>query len=484
MEAMVATVPLLVTLVLLTRPLPGWVPPAAGIVAAIVLGLTVLGARPAEFGGALGQGVPTFVEVLAIMAGGVTLARVMERGGANARLTAWLSSGAAPGLGTALLMIHGVVPFLETVTGFGVSVIVGLPLLLGLGFTPLRAAVLVLLGLTIGPWGSMAPGTLLGAQLGGLDFQEVGVLAAVLNTVHPVVSGATAALLVHRPGTRGGRATGMALGAVSGLVQSALILGANLTLGTAPAGAVAAFLMTVLWLLVLRRGHLAPGPGVAVLPYVVLMVGTVLGTALEGVLPASASALGALVGSPALWSFTGALLGMRLLRLRGEDARAVPGEAARLWAAIAIPTSLYLVLGYCLTAGGHSEALAGALAGLGAGYLAAAPFLAGVSGYITASNTGAMSMFGTVQMDTGPALGVRPEWMNALHNSAAGYAIIAGPARIETAYRMALPAQRADGAAAGERPVTRTDMLVWLVPPVLVGLSLQAAAAVIVLPGL
>ena len=52
------------------------------------------------------------------------------------------------------MMVHGVVPFLESVTGFGVAVIVCLPLLITLGFTPFRAACLALLGLSANPGSS------------------------------------------------------------------------------------------------------------------------------------------------------------------------------------------------------------------------------------------------------------------------------------------------------------------------------------------
>ena len=44
MLALLACVPVLLTLILLTRPLPGWVAPAAGAVSALLLGATVLGA--------------------------------------------------------------------------------------------------------------------------------------------------------------------------------------------------------------------------------------------------------------------------------------------------------------------------------------------------------------------------------------------------------------------------------------------------------
>ena len=287
MEVLLALSPILLTLVLLLTRLPAWVAPAAGTAVAVLLALTAFGVAPGDLGGAIGAGVPTLLEILAIIAGGITLSRVMEYSGGHARLAAWLSAGNGPTIATALLMVHGVIPFLETVTGFGVSLIVGVPLLLGLGYTAFRSALISVLALTIGPWGSMAPGTLMGARLFGLDFREIGVTAAVFNLPACLVAGVATVLLLR--GARGMRVDvgpartlpWLGVAVLSGVAQWALILGANLVVGTAPAGAVATFVLTVAWLLVIRGGRLLPGPGRDVVPYLTLMAGTVLGTTVK-----------------------------------------------------------------------------------------------------------------------------------------------------------------------------------------------------------
>ncbi|MBE0975154.1 L-lactate permease, partial [Escherichia coli] len=99
----------------------------------------------------------------------------------------------------------------------------------------------------------------------------------------------------------------------------------------------------------------------------------------------------------------------------------VPREAGKLWVGTAIPNALYVAFGLILSAGGVSQALAGALSGMGESYLVAMPFLGAFAGFITASNTGAMALIGPLQMDTGAALGVPPPWSNGLHNAAAGW---------------------------------------------------------------
>lgn len=484
MQVLLALTPVVLTLGLLLTRLPAWVAPAAGAVLAVVLAPLVFGIPLATVGAALLAGAPTAVEILAIIAGGITLSRIMEHTGAHERLGDWLSAGAGPTLATGLLMVHGVIPFLESVTGFGVSLIVGIPLMIGLGYTALRSAAMTVFALTIGPWGSMAPGTLLGAQLGGFPERDLGFTTALFNVPASLMAGIMTVLILR--GSRGFHMdeppartpVWLGLAVVSGVAQAALILLANLTVGVAPAGAVGCGLVALLWLIVIRRGRLTPGPGRDIVPYLVLLAGTIAGTGAVASLGLGGAA-GTVLSSPALWSATAAVVGAVILHLDHAGRRSVPREAARLWVGTAIPTALYVVFGFTLAAGGTAAALAGALGGLGPVFLAISPFLGGVSGYITASNTGAMALFGTLQMQAGGALGVPPAWIGGLHNASAGWAVIASPARITVAYRMAAGAQTPQMPGWAVSPRT---LLAVLAPGALVGLVIMSAMAVIVLP--
>src|SRR5699024_2311328 len=135
----------------------------------------------------VGGSMATLFQVLAIIAGGVTLARVMDHTGAQKQLADWLAAGGAS-LGSALLMANGVVPFMESVTGFGVSPIIGLPLTLAFGCTAYQAALNTLMGIVIGHWRSMGPGTLLRAELASETLTDLGVATAVVNIPSVVIS--------------------------------------------------------------------------------------------------------------------------------------------------------------------------------------------------------------------------------------------------------------------------------------------------------
>jgi lactate permease len=226
------------------------------------------------------------------------------------------------------------------------------------------------------------------------------------------------------------------------VVLSVLVLAANLAFGTAVAGAVATLVMSAGWAGVISRGRMGPVPARALVPYLVLLGGTIIGQLLEGLLPPGG--FGAVLGSPALWSITGALVGVVVLSMGREHRRRLPREVRRTWLQVAAPTGLYLVLGSAVSGGGLAEALATALTGLGQTYLFLVPVVGGLGGYITASGTGANAMFGGTQDAAAHALGMDPLWMMASQNVAAGLACLASPARIELAYRIAGPLQRKD----------------------------------------
>lgn len=435
-----AILPVLLTLGLLALPrIQAALPPLLGTIGAAIIALWYFGSPANDLITAWNDTFWTLVKVLAIIGGGVLLSGVMDRTGAQRKLADWLSAG-GPTVASALLMAHGVVPFLETVTGFGVSVLIGLPLLLSFGFTPYRAALLTLLGLMIGPWGSMGPGTLVAADAAGSSLTDMGLVSGWMNLIPFLVSGIAAATVASNGYTttklsRGQRFMWAGIGAASGIVVWGLTMTANLLLGT------------IAGQLVYR----ATGLG----------------------------AVGEILASPALWSTTGALTALTFLTMSDEDTRTLPKASLVMWWHVAIPTALYLLFGVMMSGGGLADVIASSLAQLGSFYLFLMPFVAGLSGYTTASGTGANAMFGATQVAAAQQLGVSPLWTMGLQNSAAGWSIIAGPARIELAFRMAQPYQRAETPGPA---VTRGSLIKVLLPIVLVSLVLWGIVAVVFLP--
>lgn len=120
--------------------------------------------------------LPLALEVGAILLGGVYFHLAVAQRGEG--LAQW-AQGIKDPVRRALFLASGLIPFFGSVTGFGIGVVLGLPLLLRLGHPPARAAALALLGLVLVPWGALAPGTLVAARLGGVGLGALGMASAL-----------------------------------------------------------------------------------------------------------------------------------------------------------------------------------------------------------------------------------------------------------------------------------------------------------------
>lgn len=91
-------------------------------------------------------------------------------------------------------------PFAESVTGFGVGLVVAIAMLRPLNLPPVQTAALGLFSQVLAPWGALGVGTRVGAELIGVSFTELGtasaaLMAVVLPCLLPVFWG-----LMHRAG--------------------------------------------------------------------------------------------------------------------------------------------------------------------------------------------------------------------------------------------------------------------------------------------
>ena len=373
---------------------------------------------------------PILGEVLLIVGGGLLLSEVLRHAGAQATLANWVSSRAGQGVGAVLLVVHGITPFAESLTGFGIGVTIGIPLPAHFGLPARKVVVIGLLGLCAVPWGSMGPGTLIAARMAELPFHDLGVASAIISIVPFIVTGVVAAWLVSQPGHR---AKAVLRGALSGLVLTISVATINTLFGTAPAGALGALVVIALHLLRGRqRGERLLLDGIgrkALWSYGVLLGGVLL--AGWGVKLAELTDAGRYIASPALWLFVAALW-----FTRGWPEQEPLRLAWGSWQKVAPVTGLFILLGVLMAASGMATFLAQTLAGAGSAYLVAAPFVGAMGGFVTGSNSGANAMFATTQAEIARSLGVNVLWFMAVHNVAAAFLLMASPGKIELAMQL------------------------------------------------
>ncbi len=407
---------------------------------------------------------PVLVEVLLIVGGGLLLSEVLRAAGAQKALAQWVMGRTGEGVGAVLLVVHGVTPFAESLTGFGIGITIGIPLLAHSGLPARKIAVIGLLGLCAVPWGSMGPGTLIAATMSGLSFDALGVASAWISVVPMVVVGVAAAWLASDSGRRG---AAMLQGALSGLLLAASIGLGNMLAGTSAAGALGALVMTVLWLWLGRRGAGSSTQAAAPLNALGWRALAAYGLLLLGVLVAGVavramqwSGAWHLLASPAVWLFVAAAWFAKGLPTTSSVQR-----VWHSWRQVAPVTGLFIVLGVVMAVSGMAAQLAHALAQGGSAYVFAAPFVGALGGFVTGSNTGANAMFAATQAEIAQALGVAVLPFMAVHNVSAALLLMASPGKVEMACQL-VPGG-APGEAQAQRPWVQSTVLLITMAAVL-----------------
>lgn len=373
---------------------------------------------------------PILSEVLLIVAGGLLLSEILRQAGAQAALADWIRTRAGQGIGAVLLVVHGITPFAESLTGFGIGVTIGIPLLAHFGLPARKVAVIGLLGLCAVPWGSMGPGTLIAATMAKVSIYELGVTSAIISLVPFTVTGIVAGWLVSPPGQR---ASAILQGALSGIILTISVTVMNALFGTAPAGALGSLVVIALHLL---RRHQSEGrpPLEAIGRKALLSYGVLLGGVLLAGLAVKVADLSEswrYFASPALWLFVAALW-----FARGRPEKQALQRAWASWLQVAPVTGLFILLGVLMAVSGMAAFLAQTFAGAGTAYLFAAPFVGAMGGFVTGSNSGANAMFATTQAEIARSLGVNVLWFIAVHNVAAAFLLMASPGKIEMAVQL------------------------------------------------
>lgn len=456
MTALLAALPpLLAAALLLAR-----VRPTRAALAALACGLAVVPAfDPSleELARAEGEALLIGLEVVLIVLGGVTLYELMADAGAHERLGSWaIALSVDPGR-RVLLVVLGVTPFAESITGFGVGVIVAAPLLLKMGLSPPRAAAVGLLGLVAVPWGALAPGTLVGSRLSGVPFDELGILSAALSGPVLLIAGAAALLVATGPRAALSRAPELVL--VAGGLWAGIWL-ANRTLGTPLAGALGACAGIAMCLLLVRARERRPLPLPdpetlrALSPYAVLVGLLLAGRLGVAALGIGDSGVAGVLLSPATAMLVTCGLVPALLGPLPRARRALRVALVR-WRPVALTTLAFLALGALMTASGMAAALAAAGAELGRAYLVLAPFLGGLGGFLTGSNAGANAMFAAPQADAARALGYPVDRLVAAQNVSASLLTMASAPRVALVLALMGPEARQ---AKVLRPVLAADV--------------------------
>jgi lactate permease len=403
------------------------------------------------------EGIGTSGRVLYVLFGGLLLYNVLSAGGAIREVSRFLGRLEPEREALALGVVVGVAPFFESVTGFGVAVVISAPILLAAGFSPLRAAVLSSWGQCAVPWGALGVGTVIGADLAGMGFGELSDWSALLSLpLFPVYAVAAVAFAGGWDGVRRRGVEAVSLGFLAG----AGTLVASVYLIPELSGVVGGLVATsaFLGLRWRRLGELAV-PIRALLPYAFLLALLALGNGV-GSLSKLLENLGAVFVGPGLPLLVSCVFAALLFGLERRSAVAALGNTIRQWLPTAGAVLTFVLAGQVVATSGAAALLASGAAAFGGLYPAVAPLVGALGGWLTGSNAASNALFMPLQLEAARDLGV-PETLTAAEQNVSGsHASLLAPQRI-------VLAATATGLLGREGDLTRAAL-----PPVLVSAAI------------
>jgi lactate permease len=406
----------------------GWSAYAAG---GASLAVAVLGAvvwpdlDAAAVPGALFAGLGTSAQVLYVLFGGLLLYNLLSAGGAVEAVSRFLGRLEPDRVALAAGVVVGVAPFFESVTGFGVAVVISAPILLAAGFTPLKAALLASWGQCAVPWGALGVGTLIGADLAGMGFGTLSDVSAWLSIpLFPVYGVAAVALAGGWTGVRRRGAEAMVLGLVAGTgtLLTSLYVVPELS------GAVGGLAVTAVFL-ARRRDRLAGVPVRALLPYAFLLALLAAANGI-GALRSVLEELGPVFDGPGLPLLVSGAFAALLLGLGAGEIGDAAHRTATQWFPVAGAVLTFVLAGEVLAGTGAAGLLAGGAEYLGVFFPAVSPVLASLGGALTGSNAASNALFMPLQVEAARGLGISEVLTAAVQNVAGSHASMLAPQRL------------------------------------------------------
>ncbi|MCW5320697.1 transporter [Verminephrobacter aporrectodeae subsp. tuberculatae] len=362
-----------------------------------------------------------FASTTFVMAPGLLFVIFLERGQVNLSLSSWVKNlGLSPRL-QVVFIVFRLAPLLESMTGFGVSLIATVPLLVAL-FDKERGIRVALCGMAIMPWGTLGLATVIGAALAGISAFDLGSTSAFTSA--PVFVGlACIALFVAGLGS----VASASLLVLAGTLFITVLHLVSLATGPEIAGVSAAAVITIAVLAFarIRAGMRTPWP-VAAWPYG-LLLGIIVVLKLFNTATGFADHF-ILQGDQIRWKPLAspgvALLLMDLLLLRKSSADGVVQSLLVRAKRPLLTIFFFLLMSQVLVKAGFLKLFTATL-----GQIDQVPLvglvatLGGLAGYLTGSNVGGNA----IVMPQIAHLGLSPEYLRlfaAIQNSAAGHAAL------------------------------------------------------------
>jgi lactate permease len=406
------------------------------------------------------EGVLISIIVIYVLIFGLLLYNVLYIGGAISAISAVLMRFTHQPVEQALLISAALGPFLESTSGFGLGIVIAAPLYLALGFDTKKAALLSLLTQSAVPWGALAVGTVINAELANVSLLSLGVWSSVISV--PLFLLYIVAV-VYIAGGRKEIRTNIGSVSVIWILLSVSTWFTNAFISTQLAGVLAGLVTTagllLYWKLRIRlhlrnsihesaATHLPDKAGItfgrAILPYGILVMYLLtsslipwLSSILKSIavwrLPSYGYQL-ELLYNPGFALFIASLFAIWVFRLNGVKIRSCVRLTVKQVYPAAISTSGFVAMSTVMEQSGMINLISIHLAALlGASFILISPVIGGLGGFITGSNSAANAMFSPFQSAMAHKLHTSALLFATSQNVSASSMTMASPSRIALA---------------------------------------------------
>lgn len=149
-------------------------------VAALIVFSSFLQATPSSYISGLSATAVITLQASLVVGPGLYLNSLLSRTKAHDALVSWIERLPMDPLHKRLMIVVGLAPALESLTGFGVSLLVTVPLLLAVSERH-SALCQSMLSMNIMPWGTLGLATAVGAQLSGQPLSVLGLSTSIIS---------------------------------------------------------------------------------------------------------------------------------------------------------------------------------------------------------------------------------------------------------------------------------------------------------------
>ncbi len=400
----------------------------------------------------LSAGTYNALNISLVLLGGVSLYRVLEKSGALQQIADSIIAAVSEPLHRLLALVLGASVFFESATGFGVGIVVVAPLYIALGYAPLKAAVLALLGQCAVPWGALSVGTVLGAEISGVPEVRLGVLTAVFSFPVTALFGLAAL-----------RVAGLfSLRAIRFLVMYAFMLSTllwlcTLVVGVELAGCLAGLFVICFAIVATRNKH--PNkvlrselvdadleipvnqklPLLALVPFAVLMlmlfvtrlVPGVRGVLKEITIPVTSVHSIALLYHAGFLLLLSAIVGLLIFPAARTNFRMLFATVMRQWILATFAVASFIIFGQLMTDADMTGQIARSIASFSPDqYLFMVPVIGALGGFLTASNAASNAIFMALQTTAATELGLPTDIVASSQNASGSNVTLASPGRL------------------------------------------------------